>query len=143
MKISTKGRYATRALVELAMRAESHPVRLKEIANCQNLSVKYLENLFRTLKQAQLVKGTVGMRGGYVLSRSPEDLTVLDILEAVEGEFFLVECVRDTGCCEYAAECVTHSLWKKINVIIRQELSSITLKSLAEKNKKLWDVISD
>jgi Rrf2 family iron-sulfur cluster assembly transcriptional regulator len=141
MKLSTKGRYATRALLELGLREDSHPVRLKDIAFCQNISIRYLENIFRKLKEAQLVKGIVGLRGGYVLTKSPEAITVLSIVEAVEGDLNIVECVNYPESCSYVSECITHNVWKKLNRVIREELDSITLQSLVDIKRRMQNTV--
>lgn len=143
MKISTKGRYATRALLELCLRDSSLPIRLKDIAYCQSISVRYLENIFRKLKKAQFVEGSVGMRGGYTLARSPEAITVLDIVEAVEGDLCIVECIKDPDSCVLASNCVSRKVWEKLSRAIRMELDSITLQSLVDETRKSQNTDKD
>lgn len=130
MIISTKGRYATRAMMELAVRQAEQPVRLKDIAEAQGLSLKYLENLFRELKKAKLVVSVVGKNGGYRLARAAEQIKVLEIVEAMEGDIVPVDCVRNEKYCKQVDQCVTRVVWEKLGEAIKKELGSTTIQDL-------------
>jgi Rrf2 family protein len=136
MKISTRGRYATRAMLELAIRQESQPVRLKDIADAQRISIKYLENLFRVLKNAKLVVSVVGKNGGYRLAKSPSEIKVLDILEVMEGDLAPVECVTNDSYCQHMDDCVTHCMWEKIYEAVKEVLGAINLQNLIDQCHK-------
>ena len=132
MKISTKGRYATRAMMELALQQESLPVKLKDIASAQGISIKYLENLFRELKNAGLVTSVVGKNGGYRLAKKPAEIKVLDIVETMEGDLAPVECVTNSEYCEYEDECHVKSVWKKVGDAVKEVLGSTNLQDLVD-----------
>jgi Rrf2 family protein len=130
MKLSTKGRYATRAMIELAMRSEPGPIQLKGVADAQDVSAKYLERLFQMLKQADILRSIRGVHGGYVLAKSPEQITILEIVEAVEGKLSIVDCVINSDDCQRSPECVTRNLWSHVNNIMVDFLGTITLADL-------------
>ena len=132
MKISTKGRYATRAMVELALQQETVPVKLKNIASAQRISLKYLENLFRELKNARLVVSVVGKNGGYRLAKKPAEIKVLDIVEAMEGDLAPVECVSNSEYCEYADECQVKAVWERVGDAVKEVLGSTNLQDLVD-----------
>lgn len=135
MRLSTKGRYGVLAMVELALRYGSGPVSIKEISERQNFSDSYLEQLFASLKTAGLVKSLRGARGGYFLSRNPEDIIVGEIIRALEGPIELAECVDGGGnmVCSKSPECVTRGLWKDISDSISQVIDNRTLQDLLGK----------
>jgi Rrf2 family protein len=139
MKLSTKGRYGLRAMIDLAVHVNEGQVVLKSIAERQEISENYLEQLFALLKKAKLVKSIRGSQGGYILAESPEKITVGAILRALEGSLAPVDCVLDDekyGCSK-SDTCVTHGVWKKINDKINEAVDSITLRDLMEDYDRL------
>lgn len=134
MKLSTKGRYGLKAMIDLAVHSIDGQVALKSIAERQELSENYLEQLFALLKKAKLVKSIRGSQGGYMLSRDAKMITVGDILRALEGSLAPVDCVLDddSSTCKRSEACVTRNVWKKIYNKINETVDSITLNELAE-----------
>ena len=131
MKISTKGRYALRVMVELSCHDPEVYVPLEEIAEQQEISKKYLEAIVKRLVQEQLIIGLRGKGGGYKLARSPETYTVGSILKATEGSLAPVACLEPCGeSCPRAGECVTLPLWKDLHKLIDDYLEGITLDQL-------------
>lgn len=137
MKISTKGRYALRLMLDIALDESEGPVRLKEIASRQGISDKYLEQIISILNKAGYVKSVRGPMGGYHLVRKPEEYTVGEILELTEGSLSPVECAGDYGSCERQEKCASQILWKKLNDAIYQVVDSVTLKDLVLWQKEL------
>ena len=130
--ISTKGRYALRVMIDLARHSDKAHVPLKEIAERQGISKKYLEIIVKELVSAGLLKGVSGKGGGYRLSRAPEDYTVGEILDATEGSMAVVACLEaGAEACPRAAECDTLPMWSELNDIIHDFFNS----------KKLTDVM--
>lgn len=134
MKIPTKGRYGLRLMYELALNYEKGPINLKTISERQNISNKYLEQIVTFLNKAKLVKSIRGIQGGYILLKSPEEITVLDILMATDCKIYPAECITDENNCERRSTCPTIRIWKELGDVITSYLSSITLQSLILKN---------
>ena len=133
MKISTKGRYALRLMIDLAMNSVGEPVSLKDVAKRQGISEKYLEQIISVLNRAGYVKSIRGAQGGYLLRRAPEEYTVGMSLRLTEGSLAPVTCVEDGDFpCERQENCVTVILWKKINDAINSVVDSITLQDLVD-----------
>ncbi|HID56533.1 TPA: Rrf2 family transcriptional regulator [Candidatus Poribacteria bacterium] len=132
MRISTKGRYGLRAALELAIHYGGPPISAKEIAASQDISEKYLEHLIATLKNAGLVQSVRGARGGYKLARSPSQITLLEVLKPLEGDFSPVECVDRPEVCNRSSACITREIWKRIKDSIEDVLESMTLQDLVE-----------
>ena len=133
MKISTKGRYALRLMIDLAMNSVGEPVSLKDVAKRQGISEKYLEQIISVLNRAGYVKSIRGAQGGYLLRRAPEEYTVGMIRRWTEGSLAPVTCVEDGDFpCERQENCVTVILWKKINDAINSVVDSITLQDLVD-----------
>ncbi|QZY57016.1 RrF2 family transcriptional regulator [Crassaminicella profunda] len=139
MKLSTKGRYGVKAMFELALNFGEGPIALNSIAEKQNLSVHYLEQLFSSLRKAGLVKSIRGAQGGYMLARRPENITVGDIIRTLEGPLAPADCVMDDDSKEcYKAEyCVTRTIWEKIRDSINDVVDNITLQDMLEDHKKM------
>ena len=139
MKLSTKGRYGLRALIDLARYSELEPVSISCIAERQNLSERYLEQLMSLLKKAGLVQSIRGAGGGYVLAKDAGEISVGDVLRALEGSLEPVECAGYGSGEECAAsgECVTKYVWKRINESIRRTVDEIKLDTLVEESKQL------
>ena len=137
MRLSTKARYAVRAMVELALHYDSEPVKLKTIAEKQDLSIKYLEQVMNPLRVSGYVITQKGSRGGYRLVKTPEQVTLYDLVYSVEGSLAPVECVENPGTCNRVDTCVTRDVWAGVHQAIIRELQSITLAELAEEQRKL------
>lgn len=137
LKISTKGRYGLRALIDLAQYSEIEPVSISSIATRQGISERYLEQLMTLLKKAGLIKSIRGAGGGYVLAREMSDISVGDVLRALEGNLEPVECAAfsQRESCEAAGGCVTKYVWQRINESINRTVDEINLKQLVEESK--------
>ncbi len=129
LKLSTKGRYGLRALIDLAIHSQEEYVTLGSIAQRQELSEGYLEQLMAKLKKAGIVKSIRGSLGGYMLAKAPQEITVGDILRALEGELSVVECSDTKGCMMYDA-CVTKYVWRRINDSINNVVDTMTLEEV-------------
>jgi len=127
MRLSTRGRYGARFMLDLAIHQGQEPVLLKDLADRQNLSVKYLEQLVGPLRKAGLVKSKRGVKGGFQLSRPPQEIRMLEVVEAVEGSLSLVECVAHPKGCPRSSDCATKEVWGKVADAVRQVLAGITL----------------
>ena len=143
MKISTKGRYAIRLMLDLALYNTGEPISLKDAAKRQEISEKYLEQIISMLTKAGLVKSIRGAQGGYMLKKKPEEYTVGAILRVTEGSMAPVECVAgDSVDCERAGSCATLQLWTKLYDAINGVIDNVTLADLVEWQKeKLSDYI--
>lgn len=139
MKLSTKGRYGLRAMIDLARYCEMEPVSINSIAARQDISERYLEQLVALLKKAGLVKSIRGASGGYILAKGADEISVGDILRALEGDLEPVKCAAfysDEGCTA-ADGCVTKYVWQKINDSINQTVNEIKLNELVVKSRTL------
>ena len=124
-------------MIDLAFHYDKSPVLLKDIAQRQKISKKYLEQLTIPLKACGLIKTVRGIKGGYVLDRPPAEIRMLEVLEALEGPLNLVRCVADANICPLSSTCVTRDIWTKLAQALSQSLSSMTLdKLIAEKISK-------
>ena len=137
MKISTKGRYATRAMLDLALHMNEGPVQVKEISGRIGVSERYLEQLLGPLRIAGLVKATRGARGGFMLSRAPSDIKLSEIIRAMEGSMAPVECVDSAETCSRSDKCVTREIWAQIKDAIDGILSSMTLEDMVLRQQAL------
>ena len=138
MKISTKGRYALRLMIDLATNDDGNPIRIKDVAERQNISDKYLEQIISALNKAGFVRSVRGLQGGYSLKKKPEDYTVGMILRLTEGSLAPVACVEeDETDCERQGGCVTYLLWRKISDAINGVVDTITLKDLIDWQKNI------
>ncbi len=137
MKLSTRGRYSTRLMLELALRCNTGPVLLKDISSSQDISLKYLGQLIIPLKIAGLIKSTRGAHGGYFLARPPEKIKLSEILISVEGNLDIVECIKSPDICHRSKNCVARKIWEKASKKFYDVLESITLKDMLEKHKQL------
>ena len=133
MKLSTKGRYGTRLMVELAFNYGREPILLKEIAKRQEISVGYLDHLVPSLKAAGLIISARGSHGGYLLAKPPKDITVRNVVEALEGSISLVECVKGNFPCPRISACETRFLWDEASRNLLKTLDSFTLDDLVKK----------
>ena len=137
MKLSTKGRYGLRALIDLALYSEEEPVSIQSIAKRQNLSESYLEQLVRKMRTAGLVSSVRGAGGGYQLSRPADEISVGDVLRALEGNLDAVSCNANTEGCEGADLCVTKYVWARFNESITHTVDSISIEQLLEESRKI------
>lgn len=136
MKISTKGRYALRMMLDLALCEKDKYIALKDIAQRQEISVKYLEQIISVLAHAGFVKSVRGSGGGYMLTREPKDYTVGMILRLTEGSLAPVPCLEfEHNSCPRAKDCVTLGVWEKLNDAISGVVDSITLADLVNDTK--------
>lgn len=136
MKISTKGRYALRLMLEIAGEPGETPVSIKEIAKRQDISDKYLEQIVSVLNTAGLVRSIRGPQGGYILRKAPQEITVGMILRLTEGSLAPVGCVEDDTPCEREAACATVGLWRRLNQAINQVVDQTTLQDLLDDRKQ-------
>ena len=133
MKISTKGRYALRIMIDLAMNESGTPVRVKEIASRQNISEKYLEQIIAMFNKAGYVKSIRGAQGGYLLTKEPKDYTVGMILRLAEGSIAPVSCVDvDAESCDKKGACVSAMLWQKMNDAVNEVVDNTSLQDLVD-----------
>lgn len=131
MKLSTKGRYGVKAMVDLAINFGEEPVSIKSISERQSISEYYLEQLFSTLRRAELIKSIRGAQGGYILNRAPEEISIHEVIEVLEGPIEVSNCLEDEACNNIDC-CATRLLWKKIKDSIDSVTSSITLKDIVD-----------
>ncbi len=141
MKLTTKGRYGLRAVIDLAMYAKAEPVSLSDVAERQNISISYLEQLVAKLKKAGIVQSTRGAQGGYALAKAPEEISVGEILRALEGSLSPVDCSAIDGEgeteCSASNFCVTKYVWKRINDSINETVNNMFLSELLEESGKV------
>lgn len=136
MKLSTRGRYSTRLMLELSLRYNTGPVLLKDISISQDISLKYLGQLIIPLKIAGLIKSTRGSHGGYFLARPPEKIKLSEILTAVEGSLDIAECIKSPEICYRSKNCVARKIWEKASKQFYDVFKSITLKDMIRQQKK-------
>jgi len=137
MKISTRGRYGLRALIDLALNQEDKAIPLREISEREKISEQYLEQLFASLRKAGVVSSVRGAHGGYLLNRDPAEITAGDVIRILEGPIRPVNCIADDFNCEQEEECVTHELWGILSEQIEGVLDSYTLADLMEEADKV------
>ena len=142
MNISTRGRYGLRALLEIAVQPEKEPITIRDISEKQQMSVSYLEQILHRLKKAGIVKSIRGAKGGYVLARRGDRITVSQVINALDGPISISYCdspqLREKSCIGPSA-CVSRILWKKLEDLIEEALSSVTL---ADLKKEVLDLES-
>ncbi len=135
MKISTKGRYALRLMLDLAENGKDNFVALKDIAERQRISKKYLEQIVPLLNKSGALRTNRGYQGGYMLAKSPSEYTVGSILRITEGSLAPVSCLEtETNLCERSETCITLSLWKGLYKVVNEYLDSITLQDMIDEN---------
>ena len=136
MKISTKGRYGLRILLDIVLNGASLPRLARDIATSQNISEKYISRLVIDLRKAGFIKSIRGAKGGYRMARFPEDITLLEIVETMEGRTSIVDCVLQPDACIKVGGCAVHQTWAEINRKIREVLGEVTLKDIADKHRQ-------
>ncbi|MGQ9473138.1 MAG: RrF2 family transcriptional regulator [Candidatus Caldatribacteriaceae bacterium] len=135
MKISTRLRYGLRFLIDLALHSKREPIPLKEIAERQQISLNYLRQLVLSLEAHGLIRSFRGNRGGYTLNRSPENISLLEVAQVLEGPVYLTECVNDFSSCTMFSECRTRRIWEEISHTIERILAEKSLKDVLERSE--------
>lgn len=138
MKLSTKGRYGVKAMVDLAINYGEAPVSIKTISKRQNISEYYLEQLFSPLRKAKLIRSIRGAKGGYVLNKAPKEIRVSDIMYILEGPIEIADCI-DGVACNNVECCATRMLWKRIKESIDEVMEGVTLQDIVDDYKKIQD----
>jgi Rrf2 family protein len=136
MKLSTKARYATRFMLDLAIYSKDGFVPLKDIAKRQGLSWKYLWNLIGPLKSAGLINSSRGSQGGYILSKPINQINLKDIVNAVEGPLCLVDCVENPSLCKRSKACVSRDIWAETSDKMQKYLESVTLEDMVKRDSE-------
>ncbi|OQA79365.1 MAG: HTH-type transcriptional regulator CymR [Lentisphaerae bacterium ADurb.Bin242] len=136
MKISTKGRYGLRILLDLARHENGNPRLIRDIAESQQISEKYISRLIIDLRRAGMVRSIRGAKGGFRIAKSPRELTLLDIVEVMEGPLSIVDCVRAPERCPRNLHCVTREIWDNLNADIRESMRKVTLQDIIENDRK-------
>jgi Rrf2 family cysteine metabolism transcriptional repressor len=136
MKLSTKGRYGTRALLEIALHEGREPILLRDIASRQQISLSYLEHIISPLIAGGIIRSTKGPRGGISLNRKPSEVKLSEVIQLLEGSVAPADCVDNPDICDRSSSCVTRDLWKEIKDVMSEVLESTTLQDLVERQKK-------
>jgi Rrf2 family protein len=136
MKLSTRSRYGMRLMLALALTDKKGPVFLKDIARSEQISEKYLSLIMIPLKAKGLVNTFRGAHGGYVLSRPASEIKLLDIIEPLEGDITLVDCVKKPDICDRSDECATRDVWDEMSSLLSDFLGTFTLEDLIKKHNK-------
>ena len=131
MKLTTKGRYAVMAMADLALFKDKGPISLTDISIRQNISLAYLEQIFRKLRIAGIVKSIRGRNGGYVYAKSPDSVSIKEVMHAVDEVLDATKC-NGTSACHNGKKCRTHDLWHELNILVEDYLEKITIDSLVE-----------
>lgn len=147
MKISTKGRYGLRILLDLALHTGDQPRMLHDVAESQGISEKYLSRLIIELRQAKLVQSVRGAKGGYRIARDPSQISVLEVVEVMEGPIGIVECVEPEGVprCGRIHSCAAREMWEGVSALLRKSLQDVSLQSIIDRQKEIdsdlqcWD----
>ncbi len=137
MKLSTKGRYGIHAMYDLAQFGSETPQPIKSIAERQNIPEAYLEQLIGQLRRSGLVKSVRGAQGGYLLARSPAEITVGEVLRTLEGELAVVDCLMEEDACHKACSCPTRVVWKKLRDGLNQIVDGITLQDMLDDYERM------
>jgi len=135
MKLSTKGRYGTRALLDIALHQEEEPVTLKDIARREQISLPYLEHLITPLIEGGVIRSTRGVGGGVSLAQSPDEIKLSEVIGLLEGSLAPVKCITDPAVCNRSEFCVTRDIWSELKAAMDGVLKSTTLRDLVERQK--------
>ena len=136
MKLSTRARYGTRALLDVALHHSEGPVLLKDIAHRQEIPLPYLEHLIAPLIVAGIVRSTRGARGGISLLKPPSEIKLSEVLDYLEGSIAPVECINDPKVCSRSGSCATRDVWGELKAAMNGVLGSLTLQDLVERQRK-------
>jgi Rrf2 family cysteine metabolism transcriptional repressor len=140
LNISTRGRYGVRALIEIALNVEQGPVRINSIAQKQRIPVSYLEQILNKLRKSEVIKSVRGSKGGYLLNKPKDEITVREVIAVLDGPFAVADCSKDRCprvTCIGPESCVASRLWRKVEDNLDNFLGSITLEDLFQDTKKL------
>lgn len=137
LTLSTKVRYSTRVLIDIALLSGGQPVPLHRISGRQRVSVKYLEALMPALKSSGLLGSTKGPHGGYFLARPADRITLLDVVSAFGGPVSLVGCVQEDSYCDWKGRCAVNEAWERISTAINSQLREVKISDLARRQKQL------
>ena len=141
MRLSTKSRYGLRALFDIAYNSGMSPTQIQDISRRQEISPRYLEQIFQNLKKTGILKSKRGPQGGYYLSRSPELITVQEIIQSTEGDVMLVECAsnkkKKKESCTLSGHCVTQVIWNEASALLNDYLGNLTLKDLCDRGQAM------
>ncbi len=135
MKLSTRSRYGTRLILDMAQNYGDHPIQLGEIARRQQISLKYLEQIIRPLKRANYIKSFRGSKGGHMLTKHPRQITVGEIVALLEGGSFLTSCLKNPSQCDRLDECLTRYVWLEASEAMFSRLNQITFADLLTSGK--------
>ncbi|MGD8757815.1 MAG: Rrf2 family transcriptional regulator [Deltaproteobacteria bacterium] len=135
MKLSTRSRYGTRMMLDMAENGHKGPVQMGDIARRQGISVKYLEQLIIPLKKASYIKSVRGPKGGHMLAKAPEKITLGEIVDVLEGGVDLCDCIENPDSCDKFRRCLTRPIWKQATRAMYDELNAITLADMLAKQK--------
>ena len=135
MKLSTRSRYGTRLMGDLAENYNKGPIQLSSIANRQDISLKYLEQLIIPLKKANFIKSVRGPKGGHLLAKPPGDISVGEIVKVLESEISLTKCIEKPEICDRTDTCPTRDIWKITTKAMYDKLNSVTLSEMINRNK--------
>jgi Rrf2 family protein len=144
MRLSTKSRYGLRALFDIAYNCGDKPAQIQDISRRQEISPRYLEQIFQNLKRAGILKSKRGPQGGYCLARKADEITVLEILNATEQDVLLVDCAGKSGKvrkrkaeCPFEGQCVTQSVWEEASSMLNQLFGGMTLQTLCQRGQEM------
>ncbi len=137
MKLSTRSRYGTRMMLDMAQRYNEGPIQIGDIARRVDVSVKYLEQLIIPLKKADYVKSLRGAKGGHMLNKAPDRITVGEIVDVLEGGIDLTDCIGNPRACKKYRDCLTRSIWEDATKAMQDKLNSITLSEIIDCEKKV------
>jgi Rrf2 family protein len=144
MRLSTKSRYGLRALFDIAYNNDAQPAQIQDISRRQQISPRYLEQIFQNLKKAGILKSKRGPQGGYTLARQPERISVLEIIRATEQDALMVDCVgegkktrRRKNDCPFEGRCVTETVWKDANDLLSDLFGTLTLETLCQRGRAM------
>jgi len=137
MKLSTRSRYGVRLMVDMARLYNSGPIQLGDIAKRQGISLKYLEQIIIPLKKARYIESVRGPKGGHILTKLPEEITVGEIVALLEDGISIVDCIEAPAICERTGICPTRLLWKEVSEAIFDKLQAVTLADLVERSSAL------
>ena len=136
MKISTRARYGLRFMIELTTYYGKGPLFLKSIARSQEISEKYLSQIVIDLKAAHLLTGSRGAHGGYVLAKTPDEINAYDIVNALEGDLTLIDCIGNSAVCSRSSQCVSQEVWHRLGQAMAESLKAITLADLLKRQQE-------
>lgn len=135
MKLTTRGRYGVRLMLELALQYGKGPIYMKDIAKEQGISEKYLWKLLKPLNEKGLVHSTRGVKGGFTLAKAPQEISLKDIVHCLEGSLCLVDCVDTPSLCDRSPACIFRDFWREVSMGMNRTLEKTTLATMLKKQK--------